>query len=310
MPIRRKIKFLLQFVYKPALIILLGIVMPFVTHGQANALFNELRTYQTMSQRWELDPADKRGTFVITPYKPVYITAGRRSNNPNSQPTSENPLYSLPYRVEYNNYEAKFQLSFKTKALQGIFGGYGDLWIGYTQKAHWQLYNTKLSRLFRELNYEPEVMLNFATNIPLAGFTAKMLGVSFNHQSNGRDLPLSRSWNRIIFYAGWERKHWQVYLRPWIRLKDEEDENPAIADFTGRGEAIIIRNLRKHQLSFVGAHSLRSDKNRGSAQVNWVFPVWKNLKGQLQLSEGYGETLIDYNHRQFTVGISVSLMEW
>jgi len=105
-----------------------------------------------------------KSLLVITSFITAFIIFIRC--NPNSQPTSENPLYSLPYRVAYNNYEAKFQLSFKTKALQGIFRGYGDLWIGYTQKAHWQLYNTKLSRLFRELNYEPEVILNFATNIP------------------------------------------------------------------------------------------------------------------------------------------------
>ncbi|MBA2563199.1 MAG: phospholipase A [Chitinophagaceae bacterium] len=264
-----------------------------------------------MSERWELDPADRRGTFLISPYKPVYITAGRRSSNPNEKPTSENPLFTLPFTVPYNYYECKFQLSFKTKVLQGIFKRHGDLWIGYTQKAHWQLYNQKLSRPFRELNYEPEVILNFDTKIPLASFTARMLGVAFAHQSNGRTIPLSRSWNRIIFYAALERKNWQVYLRPWIRLNDEEDENPAISDFIGRGEAVIIRNLGKHQLSLAGTHSLRfGSKNRGSIQCNWVFPVWNNLKGQLQASEGYGETLIDYNHRQATIGVSVSLIEW
>ncbi len=83
------------------------------------------------------------------------------------------------------------------------------------------------------------------------------------------------------------------------------------SDFIGRGEAVIIRNLGKHQLSLAGTHSLRfGSKNRGSIQCNWVFPVWNNLKGQLQASEGYGETLIDYNHRQATIGVSVSLIEW
>jgi phospholipase A1 len=138
-----------------------------------------------------------------------------------------------------------------------------------------------------------------------------MLGVSINHQSNGRIFPLSRSWNRIIFIAGFERKNWQIFLRPWIRLPDEEDENPAITDYTGRGEAVVIRNLGKHQLSAVATHSLRTGKkSRGSIQGNWVFPVWKNLKGMLQITDGYGETLQDYNHRQTTFGVSVSLMEW
>lgn len=288
-----------------------AIIMHLAVYSQSNLLFSRNRSFQTMTERWELDSTSRRSTFLVSPYKPVYLTAGRKSSNPNQQPTSENPLYTFPFVVPYNKYECKFQLSFKSKIIQGLFKGSGDLWIGYSQKAHWQIYNAELSRPFRELNYEPEVILNFATHLPMLGFNTRMLSVIFNHQSNGRIIPLSRSWNRIIFQAGFERKNWQVYLRPWIRLPDEEDENPAITDFIGRGEAILTHNLGKHQLSVIATHSLKLDnKNRGSVQGNWVFPVWGNFKGQLQVSEGYGETLIDYNHRQATVGLSVSLVEW
>ncbi len=265
---------------------------------------------KTISERWELDSATRRGTFLLTSYKPIYVTAGRWSSNPNQQPTSENPNYSQPFPIEYNNYEAKFQLSFKTKVLQTIFWGYGDLWVAYTQKAHWQIYNTEISRPFRELNYEPEVILNFPMNFKFLGFQARTLGVAFNHQSNGRALPLSRSWNRVMFHAGFETKHWQVVLRPWIRLKDEDDENPLITDYIGRGEVTIVYGRPKHQFYFVGTNSLRLENNRGSAQLNWVFHIHGNLKGHLQVSDGYGETLIDYNHRQTTIGLGISFIDW
>lgn len=270
-----------------------------------------LKNTKTMEDRWELGKANHKGLFLITAYKPIYVTAGRWSSDPNKQPTSENPAYSLPFKVPYNMYEAKFQFSMKTKIARGLFWGTGDIWVAYTQKAHWQVYNEKLSRPFRELNYEPEVILNFATNYKLLGFKGRMLGIVFNHQSNGKVLPLSRSWNRIILQAGFERKNWQVYLRPWIRLKDAQDENPAIEDYTGRAEAIVVYNPGKHQLSAVMAHSLQAKNGgRGSMQLSWVFPVFNNFKGQLQVSEGYGETLMDYNHRQTTIGLSVSLVEW
>ncbi len=279
--------------------------------AQSNSLFKKDAVRETMSQRWELDSSSRRGTFIVTPYKPVYVTAGRWSNSPNVQPYSENPAYSLPFRVAYNNYEAKFQLSLKTKVFQNIFKTGGDLWVGYTQKAHWQVYNAKLSRPFRELNYEPEIILNFATHIHLFGFTVRMLGTSLTHQSNGRSLPLSRSWNRVIFQAGLDRKNWQIYLRPWIRLHDEDDENPAISDYIGRGEAVVIYNAGRQQFSLIGTHTLRFDeRNRGRIEANWVFPVIRNLRLQLKVADGYGETLVDYNHSQFTVGISVSLVEW
>jgi phospholipase A1 len=48
----------------------------------------------------------------------------RWSTNPNERPKSGNldPDYIAPAGVDYNNIEAKFQLSFKTKVLQGVFG--------------------------------------------------------------------------------------------------------------------------------------------------------------------------------------------
>ena len=173
------------------------------------------------------------------------------------------------------------------------------------------MYNEKLSRPFRELNYEPEIILNFPTNYKLFGLKGRMFGIIFNHQSNGKVLPLSRSWNRVMLQAGFKQKNWQVFLRPWFRLKDDVDENPAISDYTGRGEAVVIFNPGRHQLSTIMTHSLKTKNGgRGSIQLNWVFPIISNLRGQLQVSDGYGETLMDYNHRQSTIGLSVSLVEW
>jgi phospholipase A1/A2 len=294
------------------ILLLAGIGLPLISlKAQENKKTGFLQRSKSMGERWELSRDEHKGIFQVTAYRPVYITAGRWSNNPNEQPRSENPGYTLPFKVPYNNYEAKFQFSFKTKIVHRIFWGKGDLWVAYTQKAHWQLYNKALSRPFRELNYEPELILNFATNYNLLGLKGRMLGIIFNHQSNGKTLPLSRSWNRIIFQAGFEKENWQIIVRPWLRLKDEEDENPAIADYTGRAEAIVVFNPGRHQLSAVMAHSLKFENGgRGSVQFNWVFPIINNFSGQLQVSEGYGETLMDYNHRQTTIGLSVSLIEW
>lgn len=292
------------------LILLACITLQLYCHSQ-NRLFSGRVRSASLSERWELDTASRKGTFLVTPYKPVYITAGRWSNKPNEMPVSENPAYSATEPAEYGNYEAKFQLSFKTKILQGMFANHGDLWIAYTQKSHWQIYNKNLSRPFRETNYEPEIIINFATNFDLFGFKARMIGLAFNHQSNGRSLPLSRSWNRIIAQAAFEKKNLSIFLRPWYRLPDKDDENPAITDYTGRGEAIVIYNIKSHQLALSGTHSLRlKNGGRGRIQFDWTFPVISNLKVNLQVADGYGETLIDYNYRQTTIGISAALIEW
>ena len=297
-------------IYKSICAIVLFAFFTISANAQLNDLSNDNADFYHLSQRWELDSGNKRGTFLLSPYRPIYIMPGRWSSNPNESPISENPNYVYPFKVPLDKYEAKFQLSFKTKILQGIFWNHGDLWVAYTQRSHWQIYNKLLSRPFRETNYEPEIILNFATNFNVLGFKARMAGLSFTHQSNGRAVPLSRSWNRVIGHMAFEKKNWSVFLRGWYRLKDEEDENPAIADYMGRGDVQVVHFVGKNIFSLRGVHSLRTgDNNHGLLQFDWTFPVVKNLKAHLQLMDGYGETLIDYNHRQTIIGIGVSLLQ-
>jgi phospholipase A1 len=294
------------------LIVLLGCTT--IANSQISSVFNNKRV-KSMSQRWELDTLTSAGTFVITPYKPIYILPLRWSSQPNDQPYSGNPAdsYKIPNEdaQDFNHIESKFQISFKVKVLQAIFGRYGDLWVAYTQKSHWQVYNNSLSRPFRETNYEPELILNFNTNFNLFGFKNRMSGVSFNHQSNGRDMPLSRSWNRIIFHAGFERDNWQVYVRPWIRLPDDQDDNPDIIKRVGNGDATIIYSKGRSILSFTGSTNFAFNSHfSGYGEASWSYELFGNLKGYLQVTHGYGETLIDYNNRQTTIGLGVSLVEW
>lgn len=288
-------------------------LFPLLVLGQKQSLFLKEDLDRTMSERWELDKSDQRGTFLLTPYKPVFILPVRWSSRPNEQPfsTNGNPNYIADPGVNYNNIEAKFQLSFKTKILQGVFWGKGDLWGGYTQKSHWQLYNNKLSRPFREINYEPEIILNFPVKFTILGVDARMFGVAFNHESNGKSLPFSRSWNRIIFHAGFESGDWSFYLRPWLRLRTSKDDNPDINKYIGKADLNVIYTTRGNVFSFVGSHNLQVNRTlRGAGTFSWSYPIQRNLKGHLQISHGFGETLIDYNNVQTTIGVGISLVEW
>ncbi|WP_342315609.1 phospholipase A [Lysobacter sp. FW306-1B-D06B] len=266
-----------------------------------------------LDSRWELAKDSKLGTWNFRAYKPVYLLPAFWSSDPNETPSSPNPNNTVNTPLGLDSLEAKFQLSFKTKAWENIFGDNGDLWMAYTQSSHWQVYNAEESRPFRETNYEPEVMLTFRNNYHLGGWNGRLLGIGVNHQSNGRADPLSRSWNRVIGLIGLDRENWALTVRPWWRVKESanDDNNRDIEDYIGRGDATLVYVRGGHQFSLMGRHSLRGgDRSHGALQFDWGFPISNNLRGHLQVFDGYGESLIDYNHKATYIGLGVSLFEW
>lgn len=267
-----------------------------------------------MINDWELAPDSGRKTFDIRAYKPVYILLGTRTDNINDQPHSDNRANNVNNSISgLSANEAQFQLSFKTKILNNIFGDNGSLWAGYTQSSRWQIYSGDISRPFRETNYEPEAMLMFRTPLALGNWNLRMSGIGINHQSNGRANPLSRSWNRVIAHFGIENDDLSIQIRPWMRIKEDatDDNNPGIENYIGRGELIVAKHFGGHVVSMQGRHSLRGGGNsRGSIKLDWALPISGKLNAHLSLFSGYGESLIDYNNRQTMLGAGVSLVDW
>lgn len=270
-----------------------------------------------LDHRWELSSQAKRGVFQIRPYKPVYLMPVFYNSRPNQLPSSPNPLNVVSDSQQLTSTEAKFQVSLKTKLVEDLFGDNGDIWFGYTQSSRWQVYNNDQSRPFRETNYEPEVMFTWRNSwswfAEKTGWDPKMLGVSLNHQSNGRALPLSRSWNRVIGMVGFEKENSLLQVRPWLRLPEKEgdDDNPDINDYVGRVDYLYVHKNQGHEYSLLLRHNLRfNSDSRGAVEADWAFPLRGNLRGHLQFFSGYGESLIDYNHRSDYLGLGASLVGW
>ena len=106
-----------------------------------------------LDRRWELSEESKLGVWNIRAYQPVYLLPLFWTSDKNEFPSSPNPQNTVNKKQELTSSEAKFQISFKTKAWENILGNNGDLWIGYTQSSRWQVYNSEESRPFRETNY-------------------------------------------------------------------------------------------------------------------------------------------------------------
>jgi hypothetical protein len=130
----------------------------------------------TIEDRWELDAASRRGTFLLRPYKPMYVLPAHWTDSPNRQPVSDGVGNSLPVEVPSRAIDAKIQLSFKVKLWETIGGSDVDLWGGYSQSSYWQVYTPALSRPFRETNYEPEVFAIRATDARFLGWAPASSG--------------------------------------------------------------------------------------------------------------------------------------
>ena len=259
-----------------------------------------------LSERWELDPETKQGLWAVRPYKPMFVLPVRYSNNPNESPQS--PTHPISASAPLDHSEAEFQLSFKVKAGENLFGSDVDLWLAYTQQSQWQVYNSGISRPFRETDYEPEMFLSLPTSYDLLGLTGRFVNLGLVHQSNGRADPLSRSWNRVYAQAGFERGDFALLVRPWYRLKEDksDDDNPNIEHYMGYGDVTAIYKWGRQEFSLLGRYS----GSAGAAQATWSFPLQGRLRGYVKAFTGYGETLIDYNWNQTTIGIGVLLADW
>lgn len=267
--------------------------------------------HSLLDRRWELSPDSKLGTWNIRAHQPVYLLPAFWTSDKNEFPQSPNLTVETDQNLKST--ESKFQLSLKTKAVENLLGDNGDIWLGYTQSSRWQVYNSEESRPFRETNYEPEASLIFRTNYEILGLNARLLGLTFNHQSNGRADPLSRSWNRVMLNLGFERDNFALMLRPWYRIEEDskDDNNPDIKNYMGRGDLTAFYRWNDHDFSLMLRHSLKGgNDSHGAVQFDWVFPISGKLRGHFQLFDGYGESLIDYNHRATYVGLGVSLMNW
>lgn len=294
-------------------VLLLLFASSFFSYAGAQNRNEFFKETHTLSARWELVDSLRNGNFLLTSYKPVYILPFNWSSSPNMAPyRSDQSLPPDPEPIPLNAVEAKFQFSFKSKVVQGLYKNKGDIWVAYTQSSRWQVYNKDLSRPFRETNFEPEVMAVVPVNYRILGVRVRMLSAGLNHQSNGSTDPYSRSWNRVIGQVGLERGRCTVLLRPWWRFPEGGgDDNPGMTGLLGNGEVIFIYQHRSHVISAqVRSAFVDAPFRGGSLQGDWSFTISGHLKAHLQVFHGNGESLLDYDHRQTTIGLGVSLLDW
>jgi phospholipase A1 len=265
-------------------------------------------------RRVELERQASKNRFAIIPHKPNFVLPATVTS------INQEPYIGTPVGSELDDVEIKFQVSLKYLFMQDLLFKDLDLQFAFTTTSWWQAYNAGISAPFRETNYEPEVILNYHHSWTLFGLPIEQTTLSFNHQSNGQTGQLSRSWNRIILgfaFAPTDNVLWG--FKTWYRLPEDEkvtaldpsgDDNPDIEKYMGYGEIGVLWSIsEKHSLEFMLRNNLRS-KNKGAIQLGWSFPINERIQGYVEYFNGYGESLIYYNHHSQRLGIGFKLTNW
>lgn len=280
------------------------------------------RQFSDVSRFWELEAGSTCPTFSLRGYRANTLSVAAGSSV-NRMPTSLNPQNSATTSVAYDKQELRLQLSVRTKVAGGLLtpassNARDSLWVGYSQQSYWQFFNSGLSRPFRSTDYEPEVIYVYPTDAQLPfGWRWRYTGAGLVHQSNGQSDPLSRSWNRVYLMTGFERgNEFSLSGRIWQRLHEtaEQDNNPGITDYIGRGEVQATWNPDRKN-TFIGTvRGSPSSDGHGSLRLEWLRTLadgkgntFSGLRLHTGLFSGYGDSLIDYNRKRtvFTIGLSL-----
>jgi len=256
---------------------------------------------------WELDEAGRRSSFAFTPYRTTYVLAYSYNSSPNA-----GVFEGIDPPRTLMRSEVAFQLSIKARLWPDAFGAKLDLWLGYTQRAFWQLFDIEESSPFRELDHEPELIFSFRTRFRVLGLDGRFVQVCLSHQSNGLNEPLSRNWNRLVVNVGLERGPFSLLVSAWARVlfKPGHNENPGISRYLGHGEVRAFYFIKRHRLGIKVRDNLNFRFNRGAFEADWSFPLFARIGGIVQCYFGYGESLLDFDHRVSRVGVGIVFIDW
>lgn len=296
-------------------LIWLLLASPLVMSHETDAESSDNETDSLVKDRIERERAVQDNRSVLLAHKRNYILPLTYASQPNNDVFEAG---SSDFGEDLDNLEIQFQLSIKAPLAEGLFTAEDALFVGFTVRAFWQAYNKDISAPFRETNYEPEIY--WATPVPweILGGDASFVAIGLSHQSNGRSQLFSRSWNRVYAGIAWERWRYVFALKAWWRIPEDEkddpldadgDDNPDIEDFLGNFEFTTAYRNNDQEFSVMLRNNLESDKNRGAIQVDWTFPMHRRFRGYVQLFNGYGESLIDYNAHIERIGVGILLSD-
>ncbi|STX51535.1 Phospholipase A1 precursor [Legionella busanensis] len=267
--------------------------------------FSETEPLQDEETVLEKQVTEKKETAryinILNLYHPNYILPYYHTRNP----FQEIYWQATPDNQSVMQDELKAQISFLVPLVHHLIKDKPmSLNFAYTQLMYWQVYAD--SQYFREINYAPEFFIENYFNPTIAA----QFGV--NHQSNGRGGLLERSWNRLFLQLQFSGSRWLAHVRAWTLIDEERSSdvhNPNIAYYLGYENTFISYQFSTLKAS-LEVQNLASGLKRGFIQMTLSYPFLNTLSLYTQFFSGYGQSLIEYNHKTTSFGIGLALNNW
>lgn len=213
--------------------------------------------------------------------------------------------------------DARFQISFKYRvfdadsALARAFTPMRHFYLAYTQTSLWAL--SEHSKPFKDTSYRPSAFwqLRLPQQQP---WLPQMVRFGYEHESNGKGEPQSRSIDTLILQPIWRTvtHDRELVFAPKAYVYLEKEDNPDIQRYRG----YVDWNVRYGtESSWLVAATLRASVHgRGSVQLDVSYPLrqpfFYRAGGYFyaQLFHGYGESMLDYNREHgpsLRVGLAI-----
>lgn len=191
---------------------------------------------------------------------------------------------------------AKYQISFKQILTRSKLPWDTYIYLTYTQKSFWNIYEESFP--FKDINFNPSLAVGkiiYDKDERLKGLAV----VAFEHESNGRDSIASRSWNRLsLEYTTKIFKNTIANVKAWVPF-GYRDGNPELLEYVGLGEVNLTHTIKPDK--FIFDLRLRKGLNlhgKGSVRSRLYFnPFKQNVSNQYIMLEwfvGQAEGLLNY----------------
>lgn len=229
----------------------------------------------------------------FTPYKENYFLFGSMQNKDGGEPFSGKTL------------DIRFEFGMKFRMFQNReeYSRLSPLHFGYSQRSWWDI--AESSAPFAEHNYNPEIFWDFKDVLAEDGLVPYKLHelvdqFGYEHQSNGRDGLLSRSWDRIYAQRTFDfpEQNLRLRLKAWNVVATGE-ENRDITDYLGNGEVKLTYLAPSTRWQVSTSVMKGHESSKYSYRLDYIsnMTAWLNSRFMLSYYDGYGEALVSYNEK-------------